>query len=196
MQITLFSGPADLLPARGARNVAHSRSKRRKNRIEPFNHLGLAADHHAVASFQTEDAPAGAHIHIVNLPRRDFLRTTDVIHVIGIAAVDKDVARLEMRQNIGDGLVDDCSRHHQPDCSRLFEFLHEFRQRGSALRLLLDQLVDRVWRPVEHHAVVTLTHEPPHHVGAHSSKTDHAQLHRCLLRKDIAAAPAALMQFP
>ena len=32
-------------------------------------------------------------------------------------------------------------------------------------------------RHIENHAAVVLIHQPPHHVGAHPSQTDHAKLH-------------------
>src|SRR6267378_7263431 len=65
--------------------------------------------------------------------------------------------------------------------SWFFKFLHHVRERGGADRLFLDEFVHRLWRPVEHHAAMTLADEPPHHVGPHPSKTDHADLHNNLL---------------
>ena len=65
--------------------------------IEVFDHVLLAADHHAVPAFEPPHAAAGADIDIVNLLRREFFRAADVVDVVGIAAVDEDVARFEMR---------------------------------------------------------------------------------------------------
>ena len=65
-----------------------------------FDHICLAADHHAVASFESPDATAGANINVMDLFRRQFLCATDVVNVIRIPAVDQDVSRFEERQKI------------------------------------------------------------------------------------------------
>jgi hypothetical protein len=44
--------------------------------------------------------------------RREFLGAPDVIHVVGIAAVDEDVFRLKVGQEVGDGFLHDCRRDH------------------------------------------------------------------------------------
>ena len=54
-----------------------------------------------------------------------LLGAANIIDVIGIAAVDEDVAALEMRQQIGDDIIDHAGRHHQPDGARLRELLDE-----------------------------------------------------------------------
>jgi hypothetical protein len=33
-------------------------------------------------------------------------------------------------------------------------------------------------RPVEHNAVVSISNQPSHHVGAHTAKTYHSKLHK------------------
>ena len=58
----------------------------------------FAADHHAITAFQTPDAAAGAHIHIMNFFRRQFPARADVIDIVGIAAVNEDVAGGQQRQ--------------------------------------------------------------------------------------------------
>ena len=58
--------------------------------------LRLAADHHAVAALQAPDAAAGADVDVVDALRREFLGAADVVDVVGVAAVDEDVARLEV----------------------------------------------------------------------------------------------------
>ena len=152
MQIALLGRAADLLAARRARDVAAAGRQGGEDRIEVLHRVGLAADHHAVAALEAPDAAAGADIDIVDALGRQLLRAADVVDVVGVAAVDQDVAGLEMRQQIGDGLVDHAGRHHQPDRARLRERLDELRQRGGADGLLLDQLGHRLRRHVEHHA--------------------------------------------
>ena len=43
----------------------------------------------------------------------------------GIATINQDVAGLQQRQQVGDELVHDGGGHHQPNCPRLLEFVHE-----------------------------------------------------------------------
>ena len=91
VQVALLGGAVELLAAWGARYVAHARRERLENRVEALDRLIRAADHHAVAAFQSPDAAAGAHVHVVNPLRRKFPGAADVIHVVGIASIDKDV---------------------------------------------------------------------------------------------------------
>ena len=55
----------------------------------------LAADHVAVAALETPDAAADADIDIVQLLDLQLPRATDVVVIIGIAAVNDDVAGFE-----------------------------------------------------------------------------------------------------
>ena len=70
----------------------------------------------------------------------ELLGAADVVDVIGIAAVDEDVARFEKRQQIGDRLVDHGGRNHQPDGARLFEFFDEIRERSCADGFVFDRV--------------------------------------------------------
>src|SRR5262249_38386211 len=155
--------------------------QRLENRVEPPDRLVGAADHHAVAALQAPDTAARPYVHVMDLLRREFPGAADVVHVVGVAAVDEDVAGLEMGQEVGAGYVHDGRRDHQPDGPRLVELLHEVLQRGGAHRLLLDQFFHRLGRAVEDHALVACPEKPPHHVGAHPAQADHAELHHKLL---------------
>ena len=152
-------------------------SQRGEDRIEVLDHRVFAADHHAVAALQAPHAAARADVDVVDALRRELLGAADVVDVVGIAAVDEDVAGFEMGQEIGDGLVHDRRRHHQPDRPRLGQLLHEVCERGGADRFLLDQLLHCFRRHVEDHALVAALEQPPHHVRAHSAKSDHSELH-------------------
>ena len=57
-----------------------------------LNYIVLAADHHAVSTFETPHATTGAHVQVVNLFVREFFCAFNVIDVIGVPAVDEDVA--------------------------------------------------------------------------------------------------------
>ena len=48
----------------------------------------------------------------------------------------------------------------------------------SVLSQWTRSLADHLRRPVKHHAAVPGIHESQHRIGARSSKTDHAELHR------------------
>jgi hypothetical protein len=106
-----------------------------------------------------------------------FLGTPDVVDVVGVAAIDENIASLERGQDIRDGLVDDRRRHHQPYRSRLLEFFHQIRQRGSSHRIFLYQFFDCSRRHIEDHAIVPISDEPAHHIGAHPAQADHSELH-------------------
>ena len=74
---------------------------------------------------------------------REFLRAPDVVDVIGIAAVNEDVARLQHGQQIGDRLIHHGGRDHQPDRARLRELLRQLGQRTGAGGAVFDQLLHR-----------------------------------------------------
>jgi hypothetical protein len=88
---------ADPLASRSARDRAQARSQCREDGIELLDHGLVAADHHAIASFEPPDAPACPDIHIVNVLGSKVLCAPDVIDVIRIAVVDEDVSRFKMR---------------------------------------------------------------------------------------------------
>src|SRR6516165_4022856 len=95
MQVTLFGGAAQLLASRRTRDVASSWRERREDRVETFDYLRLAADHHAIAALEPPHTAAGPDIDIMDAFSRQLLRAPDVVDVVGIAAVDQDVARLQ-----------------------------------------------------------------------------------------------------
>src|SRR4029077_4623063 len=93
MQVTLLGGTADLFTPRRARYfVAHAGSQPGEDGIEMLDYLRLPPNHHAVASLQAPDPTTRPHVHVMNSLRRQFLGAPDIVHVVGVAAVDKDVA--------------------------------------------------------------------------------------------------------
>src|SRR5262249_41427708 len=130
MQVTLFGGATGLLAPRGARYlVAHARSQPGKDWIEVLDHRVLATDHHAVTTLQAPDATACAHIDVMYSLGPRPLGAPDVTHVKGIAAVDENVSALEMGAEIGDPLIHNRRRDHQPHRPRLGQFFHEVPER-------------------------------------------------------------------
>ena len=57
----------------------------------------LAANHHAVTAFETPHAAAGAYVHVVNLFRREIFCALNIVDIVGVSAVDEDVACFEVR---------------------------------------------------------------------------------------------------
>src|SRR5437899_12670066 len=103
MNVALFGGAAELLPARRAWNVALARSQCFENGVKMFHRFPGAANHHAVAALQAPDAAAGPNVDIVNATVFQLLRSPNIIFVIRVAAVNDDVTRLK---TLGQGV--DC----------------------------------------------------------------------------------------
>ena len=111
----------------------------------------------------------------------EVVGASNVIHVVGIAPVDEDIPLLDMGQEVGDAAVHDGRRDHQPDGARFLQLFHEIRERRGPHGFLRSQLLDRLGFPVEDHTLMASFEKPAHHVGAHSTQSDHSQLHSDLL---------------
>src|SRR6185295_15910028 len=116
----------------GVGDVAAARCKRGEDRIEMLHRFGFAADHHAIAALQTPDAAARADVNIVDAFCGQLFGAANIIDVVGIAAVDQDIAALEMRQKISNCAVYRTNRHHEPNGTWLCELFDELRQRSRA----------------------------------------------------------------
>ena len=105
-------------------------------------------------------------------------RARDVVTVVGVAAVDDHVAGLESITEVTHGLLRDlpCGNHH-PHGPRLGEPGDELVERSGTGRSLGLELVDLARVDVEDDAVVTGGQQPPCEVRAHSSESDHSELH-------------------
>jgi len=99
--------------------------------------------------------------------RREFFSSPDVVDVIRVATINENIPWLEQLHQVSDGFIDDRRRHHQPERPRLRKFLNEIGQRGGANRFLLDQLLYRLRRYVEDYTVVPRLYKASHHIGAH-----------------------------
>src|SRR5262249_3513421 len=165
--------PADFLPTRGARNIAGTGRQCVEYRIEVPHCRRRSSNHHAITALQPPHAATGSDIDIMDSLRRDRLRPADVVNVIRVAAVDENVATLEVRREIGDRLVDDPCRDHQPYRPRLIELAHQVRSRGRPDCLVTRQIRDRLRRYVENYALMATLDKSPNHIGAHAAETDH-----------------------
>src|SRR5262245_35962513 len=95
MEIPMF-GLARL--ARGALGTGRgfdARRKRSEDRIEMRHDRCFAADHMAVSTLKSPYTPADANIDIVETLGLQRRSTANVILVVGVAAVDDDVATLQ-----------------------------------------------------------------------------------------------------
>src|SRR5262249_56218142 len=93
MQPALLGRAAGLLASRRARDVAAARRKGGEDRVEMFHDVGLAADHHAIAAFESPDAAAGADIDIMDALGRELLGAADVFDIVRITALHPDLSR-------------------------------------------------------------------------------------------------------
>src|SRR5277367_5079594 len=95
MEIAFLGGSGNFLAAGGAIDVATARSERFENGVEVFNDVILAANHLAVAPLEAPDAAAGANVAIVEALGGELFGAANVVYVVGIAAVDDDIAGIE-----------------------------------------------------------------------------------------------------
>jgi hypothetical protein len=144
-----------------------TRGQRRKNRIE--------------TPLEPPDAAAGPDIDVMDLPRRELLGAPDVVDVIGIAAINQNVTGLKGRQKIGNGLVDNRRRNHQPDRPRLFQLFDKVGERPGANGAFSGQLGHSLGGHVENHALVASPEKAPYHVRDHPAEADQSELHGQLL---------------
>ena len=97
--------------------------------------------------------------------------------VVGIAPVDHNVAWIEQRRKRIEHGINSGGGHHQPDSARLRQRAHKIGESRRALRALLDQRAHRFRMTIVNDAFMASPHEPYRHIGAHATKTDHAELH-------------------
>jgi hypothetical protein len=90
-----------------------------------LDHVVLAADHHAVAALQAPHAAADTDVDVMQLLGRELLRAAQVVVIVGVAAVDDDVAGREQRHQLGEHRVDRPGRDHHPNRARLRQTVDE-----------------------------------------------------------------------
>src|SRR5262249_3153628 len=87
-------------------------------------------------------------------PTSRVARREDIVEVVGVAAVDEDVAGREMGGELGDGRAHGRGRDHQPDRPWRLQLLHEIGGRRGTDRFGPHELFDRLRGPVVHHALM------------------------------------------
>src|ERR1700726_170376 len=101
----------------------------------------FSADHLAIAALEAPHAAAGAHVNVVNTAGGKFLGAANVINVVGVAAVDYDVAGFEFGCEVAESGVDDSGRHHEPDRAGLGQFFDEIVKRRGTSRAFGGELL-------------------------------------------------------
>ena len=141
----------------------------------------IAADHHAIAAFETPDAAAGPDIQIADAFRIQHLGVTDIVLEKRVAAIDQGVAFFQKIGEFDDRRMGNrASRQHDPDRARLIELMHEVSEIAARRRALAGEPAHRIGALVIDDAAVPAAHQPAHDVAAHPAKADHAKLHRAV----------------
>ncbi len=101
------------------RDCALTRCERAKDRRQPCDDVGVAADHEAVPALGAPDAAARAGVDVVQPARLERRRPPHIVLEVRVAAVDDDVARRHAVGECVDCLFGRCSgRNHHPDGAR------------------------------------------------------------------------------
>src|SRR6185312_16301817 len=91
VNVAALGAGCGLLAAGCARNIAHTGGERCEDWVKVIHSLLRAADHQAIAAFDTPHAAGRAAIDVANVLPGHFLGAADVVLVTGIAAIDDDV---------------------------------------------------------------------------------------------------------
>ena len=111
MQEALFdAGDLALAPGRAA-GGGNARRQRPEDRFQVLHDLRLTAYHQAVAAIEPGNAAAGADVEIVKARRVQVPGAPDVVVVVGVAAVDDDVAGVQVARQFPEHRVDHAGRH-------------------------------------------------------------------------------------
>jgi hypothetical protein len=166
----------------GTRDVAHARRQCGEQRIQTFDRLGVAANHHAIAAFQAPDAAGGADVDVVQALLVQRLGATNVVLVVGVAAVDDRIAGLKQFAQGVDGVFGRCARRqHDPDRARLVEAGDQCRQVGDASGALGDQVIDESGIAVVNNGGVPVEHQTSRNIAAHAAQSNNPELHVLML---------------
>src|SRR5690606_18767185 len=135
----------------------------------PRHVLGAAADHDAAAVLPSPAAAADARVEVLDPALGELLGVLAVVLVVGVAALDDEVALLQQRAEFPDAAAGGfAGGDHQPDDPRSRQPLDEFGDGPHVAHVGVE---------VETDDVMALVAQPRGHVAAHLSEADHAELH-------------------
>ena len=181
VQVAVFGGAAELLPAGRAGRRLDTWGQRGENGVDAPDDRFITADHQAVPSLCPPNPAAGPHVHIVDALRFQFGSAADVIVVVGVAAVDDHVITFEKWDEGLERRIHHGGRHHHPDGAGRFQFLREVFERCCPDRSVFGERLCGFRMEVVNDALVACPQKAPHHVGSHSAQSDHAQFHMIFL---------------
>ncbi len=186
------SGNTDLAMRFSSRAEAKSRPKGFSTMTRAWSAKSAApspvitADHQAVSTVHPPDSAAGPDVHVLNAVRAKFGGPTDIIVVVGIAAVDDHVVVFEERDKCLQHWIDRGRRHHHPDGAGFAQLTHEVLDRRCSHGPLVDECLNSFRMEVVNNALVPGAQKAPHHVGSHPAQSDHAQFHVVFLSRKTA----------
>src|SRR5579863_6028045 len=93
-KVALIRRGADRFSSGRSRCTRAAGSEPCKDRVEMRDDLRLTSDHHAISPLKTPHTTARSNVHIMNAPVRQIFCATYVIDVIGVAAVNQNIARV------------------------------------------------------------------------------------------------------
>ena len=181
MEIPLLGGRGCPRTTFGPRRGVDTGGDGREDRIEVGHDLGFPTDHQAEPSLETEHPAARADVHVVDARLLQLGGPVDVVPVIGVPAVDDDVARLHAAREVEHGLTGERRRHHHPRGARRRERGDERVEVGRHRRALGGKCVGHRRVDVVDHALVAGPHEPAHEIRPHPAESHHPELHQLLL---------------
>src|SRR5436309_1477039 len=101
VEVALLGSSPHALPAGSAGCCIDAWSQGREERVEMLDDLVLSTDHQAVAALESPNAAARANVNVVDVLSLELGGAPDIIAIVRVAAIDDDVARSEVWDNVG-----------------------------------------------------------------------------------------------
>ena len=156
------------------------------DRLDAGIGLARAARHHARTFERAFFAARNAHADELDVAFLQVMEATVRVGIERVAAIDDDVARLQVRQQFLDHLIDRLTGlDHDDDGARLGDRGNEFRDRlrrreAAFGAMLVDQFVGAGAVAVEHGDAKALASGVAGEIGAHHGETEHANISELL----------------
>jgi hypothetical protein len=127
---------------RRPRDVAHTWGDGLQDRVDDLDRFLVTAHHQAIAALQSENPTAGTDVDVMQALLAKLGGPANIVAVVGVAAVDDDVAFVEQLGELINGLSGDPRRNHHPDRARALELADKLLQRVAASRTLPLELLN------------------------------------------------------
>lgn len=154
----------------GAWDIAQAWREGGEDRVQVLDGLGVAANHHAVATLQAPDATGRPDVHVVQAFFRQGLAATHVVFIEGVAAVDDHIAGFHQFAEVVDrGFGRLARRQHDPDRPRFLQAGNQGSEVGNAGRTLFAQAFDECFIAVVDHGGMPIEHQAARNIPAHAA---------------------------